>query len=448
MGLKVLEITKTIILFFLIGLSLVLTFLIWNSAPYETVGNRETVDTSIAEKPEKKNIESMIKPYKVHFTFNDTYTGAVTDEEIDYVLSHVKKWKIQNPTLEDQQFTEEKLHELMRTNNSLVLYYPDEVPLTVYDSVLNIENPNIPEVNFEHIIANWDTTKGTTTIHFVSTKNELHYKVTAKIAEPQFFYRDVITVAKSYDPYVEVENDHGHFLLVPEHETTLVKNTYFSNEKDEINPTRFRNVLFNDPNAVRRNAVGPHRDDFQDNHALMSVDMKKKSLHFVHPSVESQELAIPSELVEDAIDFVNEHGGWTDEYRFSKMNFRARSIKFKLYVRGVPVLGNNNTLTDIEQVWGEDAIYQYRRPYFTLGDTVPSEQEEVILPSGVEVIEALKTADEIDFDSIEEILPGYYMQQDEELDIFQFEPSWFYLQHGNWVRFSPETVGGEKIGLE
>ena len=144
---------------------------------------------------------------------------------------------------------------------------------------------------------------------------------------------------------------------------------------------------------------------------------------------------------------MNEHGGWTDEYRFSKMNFRARSIKFKLYVRGVHVLGGNS-MTDIEQVWGEEAIYQYRRPYFTLGDTLPSEQEEILLPSGVEIIEALKASREIDFDSVEEILPGYYMQQDAELDIFQFEPAWFYLQHGNWVRFSPEEVGGEEIGLE
>src|SRR5699024_7004371 len=447
MGLKYVEMVKSVMLIFLIGLSLVLTFLIWNSAPYETIGNRETIDTSIAEKPEKKNIDSMIKPYKLHFTFNETYTGAVANEEIEYMLSHLKKWKLQTPQLEDQQFTKEKLHQLMRKENSLVLYYPDEVPLTVYDSVLNIESQNIPEINFEYLIANWDTKKGTTKIHFVSVKNSLHYTTTAKLVEPQFFHRDVITVAKNYDEYVEVEEDHEHFLLVPKEETTLVRSTYFSNEKDEINPTRFRNVLFSDPNAVRRNEINPQRDDYQDNHALMTVDTEKKFLHFVHPSVESQELAIPSELVEDAIDFMNEHGGWTDEYRFSKMNFRARSIQFKLYVRGVPVLGGNS-MTDIEQVWGEEAIYQYRRPYFTLGDTLPSEQEEILLPSGVEIIEALKASREIDFDSVEEILPGYYMQQDAELDIFQFEPAWFYLQHGNWVRFSPEEVGGEEIGLE
>ena len=28
------------------------------------------------------------------------------------------------------------------------------------------------------------------------------------------------------------------------------------------------------------------------------------------------------------------------------------------------------------------------------------------------------------------------------------EPSWFYLIKGNWIRFSPEQLGGELIGLE
>lgn len=431
----------------LIGLSLVLTFLIWNSAPYETIENRETVETSIAEKPEKKHVESMIKPYKLHFTFKDMYTGTVADGEIESMLSYVREWKLQQPMLESQHFTEENLDQLMRKKNSLVFYYPDEIPLTVYDSVLNIDHPNIPEMNFEYMIVNWDIKTATGNVHFVSVKNALHYKTSAKIPEPQQFFRDVIQVGQTYDHYVEVEGTRKSFLLVPANEMAFVRNTYFSNEKDEINPTRFRNVLFSDPNAVRRNEINPHRDDYQDNHALMTVDTEKKNLHFVHPSVESQQLAIPSELIENAIDFVNEHGGWTDEFRFSKMNFRERYIKFKLYVRGVPVLGGNS-MTDIEQVWGDEAVYQYLRPYFTLGDTLPSEQEEIWLPSGVEIVEALKASEDIEFTSIEDILPGYYMEQDAELDIFQFEPTWFYLQHGNWVRFSPKELGGKKNGLE
>ena len=146
-------------------------------------------------------------------------------------------------------------------------------------------------------------------------------------------------------------------------------------------------------------------------------------------------------------DFVNEHGGWTDEYRFNNMNIKARYVKFQLYVRGLPVLGGT-TLTEIEQVWGDEAIYQYKRPYYTLDESLPSETETVTLLSGTEVAEQLMNSTEVDFSTIEEIIPAYYMEHDTELNIYMLEPFWYYLKNGKWSRFSPEQLGGGKIGLE
>lgn len=431
----------------LIGLSLVLTFLIWNNAPYDTIGRQTTVDISIAESPEKKDIGSIIKPYKINFNFEEILTGTTDSDEIDDIVDHLKKWRMTNPELMDNEFDESKLVEFMGKPNQLIFYYPDDVPLPVYENVLNIESPNIPEISFNYIIVEWDLSSTVLTIHFISAMNELHYQSTAKIYDTQTFSREVVNIGRSYDTYVAVESLTGKFITVPVEEVRLLQNTYFPNERDEINPTRFRSALFSDPNAVRRTQVGPHREEFQDNHALMSVDTEKRQLQFVHPVMESKELAIPSELLEDTIDFVNEHGGWTDEYRYSNMNFRTRYVNYKLYVRGIPVLGGNSS-TEIEQEWGEDTIYQYKRPYYTLGDTLPSETETVILPSGVEVAEALIASPEVDYKTIDEIIPGYYLNEDVDLNIFVLEPSWFYLQKGKWIRFSSEPLGGEMIGLE
>lgn len=438
---------KTMTLVVLIGLSLVLTLLIMNAAPYDTIGRQTTVDISIAESQEKKDISSIIKPYKMNFNFEEGLTGTTDAEQIDYMTDLLQKWRMLNPELVDDSFDEGKWSEFLQKPNQIVLYYPDEVPLSVYETVLNIENPNIPETSFNIIVAEWNLTSSMLEIHFISQLNGLRYKSTAKIFDLQLFLREVVNVGRSYNDYVKIDVTDTKQITVPEKEVALLQNTYFPDEKDEINPTRFRSALFSDPNAVRRSEPSKYREDFQDNHALMSVDTRKKQLRFVHPVVESRELAIPSELLEDTIDFVNEHGGWTDEYRFSKMNFRTRYVSFKLYVRGIPVLGGN-TPTEIEQVWGEEAIYQYKRPYYTLGETLPSETETVILPSGVEVAEALMASPEVDFSTIDEIIPAYYMKQDVDLNIFVLEPSWFYLQNGKWIPFSSDELGGEEIGLE
>lgn len=438
---------KTITLVLLIASSLVLTFFIWNSAPYDTIGKRSPIDISIAESTEKKDIATLIKPYKIHFNFEEGVTGTTDTEQIDSMVNDLKKWRLSNPEIVDKKLTREKLNALLRQVNLAAFYFSDGVPLPVYESVLNIDSPNIPEMNFNFLLMEWDLTSETLAVHYISEVNELHYKSTTKIHDPQSFIREVVSVGRSFDEYVEVNPEGNHFIVVPTEEVDLLKNTYFQSEKDEINPTRFRSALFSDPNAVRRSPPGKHPEEFQDNHALMTVDTEKKQLQFVHPVVESRELAIPSELLEDTIDFVNEHGGWTDEYRFSNMNFRSRYVNFKLYVRGVPVLGGN-TSSEIEQVWGDEAIYQYKRPYYTLGDTLPSEMETVTLPSGLAIAEALMKSEDIKFDTIEEIMPAYYMEQDVDLNIFVLEPSWFYKRNGKWTRFSADQVGGKNNGLE
>lgn len=447
MGLKYVEPIKSVVLILLIALSLLLTFLIWQSAPYETIEKPSTIDISVVEAMEKKDFGSIIKPYKAVFNFEEGLRGTTDTKEIDHIITTLKKWRITNPALENREFEEEALDAFLRKKNHFTLFFTGEVPLPVYDTILNIENPNIPEIGFDLIVVEWSPASTTIEMHFIGRKNQMWYKSTAKVFDLQTFHREILNTSRDYEEYAEIDPDGGRFIAVPANPVHLLQNTYFQNEKDEISPTRFRSALFSDPNAVRRSEVGAHREDFQDNHALMSVDTEKKQLQYVHPVVESREIAIPSELLEDTIDFVNGHGGWTDEYRFSMMNFKTRYVKFQLFVRGLPVLGGN-TSTEIEQVWGDDAIYQYKRPYYTLGETLPSEMETVTLPSGVKVAELLKEAEDIDFNTIEEILPGYYMQQDVDLNIIVLEPSWYYLRNGKWIRFSPEQLGGEKIGLE
>lgn len=448
MGLKHVETIKSIILIVLITLSIILTFLIWTYTPkYKFIEERATVDISIAEGLEKKGFDSIIKPYKLLLNFEEGLKGTIDAEEIDPIIDVLKKWSISNPRLEDNKFNEEKLAAFMRQENQFVLFFQGEVPLPIYDSILNIGKSNVTEISFDRIIVEWDDDSTVVALNFISKKNNSRYQSKVKVADMENFHRKVVHKGQTYDDYVDVMPEDIPFIAVPANPIELTRNTYFQNEKDEISPTRFRSALFSDPNAVRRSQVGVNREDYQDNHALMKVDTEKKQLQYVHPVAESRELAIPSELLENTIDFVNEHGGWTDDYRYSDMNFKTRYVKFQLYVRGLPVL-EGTTLTEIEQVWGDEKVYQYKRPYYSLDESLPSETDTVTLPSGVEVAERLLASEGVDFSTVEEIIPAYYMEHNAELNIFMLEPYWYYLRKGNWIRFSPDKLGGEKIGLE
>ena len=75
MGLKYIEIVKSIILLLLIAMSILFTFAIWTYTPsYETSEHLPTVDISIAK---RMSIDEIIKPYKAVFNFDEKLTGTL-----------------------------------------------------------------------------------------------------------------------------------------------------------------------------------------------------------------------------------------------------------------------------------------------------------------------------------------------------------------------------------
>jgi len=76
------------------------------------------------------------------------------------------------------------------------------------------------------------------------------------------------------------------------------------------------------------------------------------------------------------------------------------------------------------------------------------EKEIKELASGAEIAERLKSANSIPLSDIDEIVLGYYLTQNQEQNIFIFEPCWFVIRNGTWTKLTPEVLGGVKNGLE
>jgi len=437
--LKHIETIKSIVLLSLVILSFSLTFSIWSyKAKYETIEQTTTVEVAIAD---KREISELIKPYKLIFNLEEGLKGTTDANEINELMSTLGSWKVSNIEAVDTEFTEDKLDSFLRENSRLTFYFQGEVPISVYRKVLNVEELNVPDFSFDRILVEWNPAKSVVHMHFINRTKEFRYSARVLDVNPQI----LLSGSLDYEDYVEA-NPKGttRFIAVPENPVELVRSTSY---EMITSPSKFRDALFYDPNAVTRSQVGVNNEDYQDDHALMSIDKISKKLNYVQPIAESKDVAIPSELLLNTIEFMNEHGGWTDEYRFTYMDPSLRYVKFQLNVRGLPVFSNTMP-TEIEQYWGDDRIFRYVRPYYSLDFTFQSEGETELLLSGAKVAEILMASAEIDFDKVEEIIPGYLMKHDVNPGILILEPSWYYKIQNRWVRFSPEQFGGEKIGLE
>ncbi|BAQ09416.1 yych protein [Bacillus sp. OxB-1] len=454
MGLKYIEPVKSVILLLLVVLSVTFTFSIWTYTPrLKSIEELPTVDISIAARME---IDEVIKPYKIVFNFDDGLKGTSTAEEIDTVMEEMKKWRISDLILADGNFKMDKWATLMRKHHHFSLHFQGLVPIPLYDKVLNIEEEVVPEASFDRLVVDWKPKAEGVDLNlfFVNSKDGLLYKAKGKVDDYRTFQQSIVAWAAEFEEYADIDPENpANFITVPAMPVETVRTKYFQEEispnrsRDSL-PNRFRDALFTDPNAVRRSQVDSVMEEFADDHAQMTVDTEKKMLDFVLPAAQSSERAIPSELLEKTIDFINEHSGWTSEYRYIFMNPDSRFVKFQLYIHGLPVYSDTPGSTEIMEIWGDNRIFRYFRPYYTLDLTLTSETETIFLPSGRDVVETLKQLSDEDFSQIEEIIPGYYMERDTDRRLFTMEPSWFYLKNGTWIRFSDEMTGGEDYGLE
>ncbi len=247
----------------------------------------------------------------------------------------MKNWTISGVVLKDQNFNADKLNLLMNKRNSFTLFYHSEVPLRVFKDLVEIDDINVPETSFDRLIVEWNSINPTLDMHFISSLHNTRYSAKVNVLDLQKFNQTLLVRGKNLSEYTEVKTSDEHVLMIPANKLEIIQNTYY---QDNISPSRFRDALFNDPNAVRRSQVGPNPEEFQDDHASMSINTDKKILDYVHPTAKTSEVSDPSELLRDTFDYINEHGGWSNEYRLVNMNPLSRTVKFQLHVHGLPYL--------------------------------------------------------------------------------------------------------------
>lgn len=124
--------------------------------------------------------------------------------------------------------------------------------------------------------------------------------------------------------------------------------------------------------------------------SLMTLDTNLKSLNYVYPAAESGIRIEPSKLLKDSFEFINEHGGFTADFRYASTSTNKNQMDYQLYLQGLPVY-SNHVITRMTTIWGDSRIFHYKRPYFSLDMDIEAEKEIKELPSGVNIAERLKT---------------------------------------------------------
>ncbi|TWT27025.1 YycH family regulatory protein [Planomicrobium sp. CPCC 101110] len=439
---KYVEQVKSVVLFLLILLSFALTFTIWTFTPsFDLIETTPAVDVSIGD---KRTVEQVVRPTKVLYHQEDKVTGTTNRKGIDPLLTSMKLWQIHDVTEKEKKASANTLQSYMHQPNRVILYYPGSVPLPVFDAMVNITDETIPEASFDRVVIEMATIEQTQIkIYFINSVSGRVHEGSVSVSEVGQFETDVLDRAK--DVYV-TNDDIGELpIYVPEKAMNKVVYPYLL---EEVTHENFRSALFENPSNVNSSGDATNEKYTDDTGAIMRFDDNRKSLSYVKPRAETSDPGIPSELIFSTIDYVNDHGGWTNEYRFFGIEPLTQQVYYRLFLDNLPVF-STSTATELELKWGmidgTEQVFRYIRPYYVLQSTAQTSTE--MLEPGTAALDAISRLSEKERKKVTDISPVYELTQTGE-KLITFQAAWYYKIEGTWLKLSEEALGGGKVGLE
>ena len=440
---KYIEPIKSLILFFLVLMSLVLTFMIWSYKPDYPFTEDPQADSILIG--DTKKIPDIIKPYRMLFSTEEGFSGAVSTTAIDPVMQYFNELKAKNFTFVNEILSPEKVNEMVRVPNRMTMFFQSDIPLQTFQSILAVEEVAFNEVVFNRLIMDWNTVNETQQVQvfFVSTSNETVYRMDIEIEDTAEFNELFIVQPKNYLKYVEQSRENNLSLYVLADPFEAIQYTYYTIERPDL----FKNLLLEDTNIVHKTVDGP-LETYRGTMSELRFNTETKIMNYVDATAESISAITPYNLLAYSFDFVNKHGGFTeDDYRFSSMNLQKHVVEYQLYLQGFPVF-NSTELTRISTTWGEDGIYRYRRPYYLLYFDLENEVTAKELDSGVNMVHYIERHTELDLAKIDDIVIGYDLIQKPDSRLFRLEPSWFAITGNTGKRLPTEWIRGDEYGLE
>ncbi|MDF1999771.1 YycH family regulatory protein [Peribacillus frigoritolerans] len=437
------ERAKSIILIILVGTSIFLTWSIWTYEPeYDPF---EQSSEFIKIKSDVQIVSDVIKPVSILFHGNGQHFQTSNPAEINEMEKQFSQWRFRGIKEISVNRLQRKFDDFVHEDGSIEIEFSDDIPISLYKTVLNITDKEVPKFSFDRIIIKQKNISGNeSAVYFVSYDQRKIYQgmVDSKKLRNfmDSFYRG------SYDKHPEYTAEtinSKRTLFVPENPVEINRLEYYI---DYLDIGDLKSALFINPKYVRQEPVSVG-EEYTDGTRLMTVNKDNYLISYINPA---QKFGSSSDLLQKSIDFINEHAGWeNNNYRFAYMSENEQRVVFRLFVNGYPAF-NESGMTEIEQIWGKEEIYSYDRPYFKLDSVLPSVGSPETLQSGKEVVNQLKSKDNIDFNSVEDISIGYRLNKslDSKLvTLVTLEPTWYYRVGDKWF-IVPFEEGGGQSGLE
>lgn len=410
------ETIKSFILFLLVAISLFLSFILWSYQPdYGLISDKSYQEVNVGG--EERTRSHLINPNQIVFHDNQSIYSFSRPLEKNTFYHRLSDWIMYNYKVSDTDGrpTVEEYVEIIFSN---------KIPAELLNNIFNFEgNVNLPSWSFNRIFIALDKENKTLKMKTLSVDGRKEITATMDQLENYQFIESYFNGYKKTDKYIDF-GSRNNPLYIPEDTMELPKRTIVA---DRIVPDSFENALFPNPSLVTQNRL---EAIYTDGQRGMQVLNDGRKLEFTNPIQSSFTQQNMLTLLDDTINHINEHKGWTNDFVLERINPEKNKVSFRLTYEGYPVFDFYDT-PKMTEVWRNNELYQYERPLIKLGNTLNTTLMEL---HSIDVIEQFIWDQNIAKRDIQDITAGYYLTYPDDKHSFILEPAWFILHKDKWLR--------------
>lgn len=420
------ETVKSFILVLLVGLSVLLSFLLWTYQPkYDFLHDTSYVNEVDVGGSEKTKNE-VIEPKSIVFHQHNSIAGFRKPVQQQRFFKELASWVL----YDYEEMNEEKVPE---ADQMVEITFPTNIPAELITNLFTFdEDITAPNWSFHTIYLTLDAEEQLAHFIIPSTNGRKQVRATIDKSETYYYLMSHMEQDTEITEPFAVFDEGDEPIYFPKNKKELAEKTFIANM---IEPESFVNALFATPSIVTSNMSESY---FTDGQRGMEVVQDGRRLEYINPIQATDNRLEAYELIEKSVSHINEHKGWTNDFFLDRMDVDANKILYRMYYEGYPTF-DNYRLTTIKEQWHDDELYQYIRPLISVGNLLNSTKKT--LQSGEEIATDIMNSTILEHDGIEDIQIGYTMEYVDDAYSLKLEPTWYILYKGDWIKF--DSVYGQ-----
>lgn len=416
------ETIKSFVLFVLVGLSFLLSYILWSYQPkYEMFYDASYInEVDVGGKEHTK--QELIKPSNIIFHIENDILGFIRPVDQNELFKEITSWGLSEPIIKQTSSNDS----IRNWESYVEIIFPSAFPLDMLGNFSHVkEQDELPLWEFDRIYIYPE--ENTELLNLLIVSNDGSEQLTATI-EKAGAYQIINRYDRNHaqlQTYLEVPFG-AKLIYIPETVENMTKKTFVANT---IDPDLFTNVLFSNPSLVKPNQ---REAFFTDGQRGMRVYQDGRYLEFINPiDTSNSKLLQADDLFDRSLNHINDHKGWFNQYHLDSLRVTLGEINFRLHYEGFPVFDYND-LSVITQVWREQELYQYHRSLLYSGHLL--NVTDIQLPNGHQIIETIQQAEDYNLNQITDIQVGYLLNYMDEARSITLEPIWLMRYENSWLR--------------